>query len=144
MTGFLGGAYLWVKAAHLIFVIFWLASMFMLPRYLVYLHGDPQSAAKWAPRIATLRKIIMTPAMLMVWVLGIALALHIGLAGQGWLHAKLLIVFLFTGFHGWLVGLSRKMLSGKRPVSERGLRLLNEIPSLVVILVVILAVVKPF
>ncbi len=144
MTGFMGGAYLWVKAAHLIFVIFWMAGMFILPRYLVHLHGEPDRAAVWGERIGRLRKIIMTPSMLVVWVLGIALLLNIGMAGNGWLGPKLLIVLLFTGFHGYLAGLSRKMLAGARPVSEKALRLMNEIPSLVAIVVVILAVVKPF
>ncbi|MBV7255757.1 CopD family protein [Pacificimonas sp. WHA3] len=144
MTGFLGAAYLWVKAAHLIFVIFWMASMFILPRYLVHLHGEPELADRWGERIGRLRRVIMTPSMLIVWLLGIALIVNIGLVGNGWLHAKLLIVFLFSGFHGWLIGLSRKMLAGERPVSEKSLRLMNEIPSVVVISVVILAVVKPF
>ena len=143
MIGFLGGAYLWVKAAHLIFVIFWMAGMFMLPRQLVYLHGAPEAADLWASRIGRMRRIILTPSMLAVWLLGIALVLHIGLADQGWLHVKLLIVFAFSGYHGWLIGLSRKMLAGARPVSERRLRLANEIPSLVTIVVVTLAIVKP-
>ena len=144
MTGFLGGAYPWVKAAHLIFVIFWMAGMFMLPRQLVYLHGAPEAADLWTVRIGRLRRIILTPSMMSVWLLGIALVLHIGLVGQGWLHAKLLIVLAFSGYHGWLIGLSRKMLAGARPVSERGLRLANEIPGLVTVVVVALAVVKPF
>ncbi|MEO0500042.1 MAG: CopD family protein [Pseudomonadota bacterium] len=144
MTGWLGGAYLWIKAAHLIFVIFWMAAMFILPRYLVHLHGEPDRVEEWGARIGRLRRIIMTPSMLVVWILGIALALHIGFAGQGWLHAKILILLAFTGFHGWLLGLSRKMIAGARPVSEPRLRLLNEIPSVVTIAVVLLAVVKPF
>ncbi|MGB3723398.1 MAG: CopD family protein [Pacificimonas sp.] len=144
MLGYLGGGYLWVKAAHLIFVIFWMATLFILPRYLVHLHGEPDRIAAWDERIGKLRKIIMTPSMLLVWILGIALILNIGMVGNGWLGPKILIVLALTGFHGYLVVLSRKMLAGERPVSERGLRLMNEIPSLVTIVVVILAVVKPF
>lgn len=144
LTGFLGGSYLWVKAAHVIFVIFWMASMFIFPRYLVHLHGEPEQADRWGERIGRLKRVIMTPSMLIVWVLGIALIVNIGFAGNGWLHAKLLIVLAFTGFHGWLVGLSRRMLAGERPVAEKTLRLMNEIPSLVAIGAVILAVVKPF
>ncbi len=147
MIGWLGEYYLWVRAAHLIFVIFWMAGMFMLPRYLVYQHPTlPGSAedALWNARITRLRKIILNPSMIAVWLLGLALAFHIGFSGNGWLHAKIMIVFVFSGFHGWMVGQSRKMARGERPVSERRLRLLNEVPSLVAIIVVILAVAKPF
>ena len=79
---FLGNAYLWVKAAHLIFVIFWMAGMFMLPRYLVY-HQEavPGSAEAqfWIEREAKLRRIILTPSMILVWVFGLALAVNVGL-----------------------------------------------------------------
>ena len=145
--GWLGSAYLWVRAAHIVFVIFWMAGMFMLPRYLVYQHPTlPGSAeeALWSERIVRLRRIIVGPAMVMVWVLGLALAFNLGFAGNHWLWAKLAVVFLFSGFHGWLTGLSRKMAQGARPVTERRLRMLNELPSLVAIVVVVLAVVRPF
>ncbi|RZM34343.1 MAG: CopD family protein, partial [Sphingomonas sp.] len=90
----LGNAYLWVKAAHLIFVIFWMAGLFMLPRYLVYhqeaLAGSGGDAALWVEREAKIRTIILTPAMIVVWVLGLLLAANAGLfsggAGLGWLH----------------------------------------------------------
>ena len=95
----LAGAYLWIVAAHVIFVIFWMEGLFMLPRYLVYHQeglNDPAEAARWVERETKLRRIILTPAMVIVWVLGIALALNAGIAdgvpGLGWLHAKILIV----------------------------------------------------
>ena len=118
MSGFLGAAYDWVKAAHLIFVIFWMAGLFMLPRYLVYHQealaaGNAAEAASWIEREGKIRKIILTPAMIVVWVLGLALALNLGLAdgapGLGWLHLKLLLVFLLTGYHGWTVGYAKKL-----------------------------------
>ncbi|MFC3714429.1 CopD family protein [Sphingoaurantiacus capsulatus] len=147
LIGWLGGAYPWVKAAHLIFVIFWMAGMFMLPRFLVYhMAAAPGSAeeALWIERERRLLRIIIDPAMAIVWILGLALAFNIGFAGQGWLHAKLAIVFLFSGYHGWLAGLTKKFARGERPLAERTLRIANEVPSLVTIAVVILAVVKPF
>jgi protoporphyrinogen IX oxidase len=146
-VGWLGAAHLWVRAFHIIFVIFWMAGMFMLPRYLVYQHPTLPSSpeeALWTTRIARLRKIIVGPAMVMVWALGLALAFNLGFAGNGWLWVKLAIVFLFSGFHGWIVGVSKTMARGERPVSERGLRMLNELPSLVTIIVVLLAVLRPF
>jgi putative membrane protein len=147
VTGWLDGAYLWVRAAHLVFVIFWMAGMFMLPRYLVYQYPTaPGSAdeALWSERTRRLRRIIVGPSMLLVWLLGLALAFHIGFAGNGWLWAKIAVVFVFSGFHGSLVGLSKRMARGERPVAEKRLRIMNEVPSLVVIVVVLLAVTKPF
>jgi putative membrane protein len=147
MEGFLGTAYPWVKAAHLIFVIFWMAGLFMLPRFLVYqvatMPGSPEDLA-WTDRTQRLRKIILSPAMILVWLLGMALAIDIGAFSQGWFHAKLALVIGLSGYHGWAVGASRRIAGGHRPASDRALRLLNEIPSLATILIVILVIVKPF
>ena len=153
MSGFLGASYDWVKAAHLIFVIFWMAGLFMLPRYLVYHQealaaGNAAEAANWVEREGKIRHIILTPAMIVVWVLGIALALNLGLAdgapGLGWLHLKLLLVFLLTGYHGWTIGYAKKLAAGKPTLTGKQLRMLNEIPALAVTLIVVLVIVKPF
>ena len=151
MAGFLGATYDWIKAAHVIFVIFWMAGLFMLPRYLVYHQeglSDPADAARWVERENKLRAIILTPAMIVVWVLGVALALNAGIAdgvpGLGWLHAKLAIVFLLSGYHGWAVGYARKLARGQAGVSNKALRMMNEIPALATALIVILVIVKPF
>lgn len=147
MSGFLGTAYLWVKAFHVLFVIFWMAGLFILPRYLVHQAGEAPGSpedGKWVERIARLRRVILTPSLVIVWVLGLLLTANFGLAGAGWLHAKLLLVLLLTGYHGWMVGLSKKMATGGRPLSERAFRLWNEAPALFALLIVILAVVKPF
>ncbi len=153
MSGFLGASYDWVKAAHLIFVIFWMAGLFMLPRYLVYHQealaaGNAAEAASWIEREGKIRKIILTPAMIVVWVLGLALALNLGLAdgapGLGWLHLKLLLVFMLTGYHGWTVGYAKKLAAGKPTLTGKQLRMLNEIPALAVTLIVVLVIVKPF
>lgn len=151
MTGFLGTAYLWVKAAHIIFVIFWMAGMFMLPRYLVHhqegleIAGEPE---RWIRRENLLRRMILTPSMIVVWVLGLILAANVGLfdggPGLGWLHAKLLIVLLLSGYHGWAVGYAKKLANGRPTLSARSLRMVNELPAVAAALIVILAVVKPF
>jgi putative membrane protein len=150
-AGFLGVTYDWVKAAHLIFVIFWMAGLFMLPRYLVYHQeglGDAAEHARWTDRESKLRRIILTPAMVIVWVLGLLLALNAGIAdgvpGLGWLHAKIALVFLLSGYHGWAVGYSKKLARGRHSVSNRALRMLNEVPGIAVTLIVILVIVKPF
>jgi putative membrane protein len=153
MSGFLGSTYDWVKAAHLIFVIFWMAGLFMLPRYLVYHQealaaGNAGEAANWVEREGKIRHIILTPAMIVVWVLGIALALNLGLAdgapGLGWLHAKLLLVVLLSGYHGWAVGYAKKLAAGKPTLTGKQLRMLNEVPAVTVTLIVVLVIVKPF
>lgn len=151
MIGMLGAAYPWVKAAHLIFVIFWMAGLFMLPRFLVYHQeagiGSPE-AVRWIDREAKLRKIILTPALVLVWVLGVLLAANIGLfdgaAGLGWLHAKLVLVVLLSGYHGWAVGYSKKLARGVERLTGKQLRMLNEIPGIAVALIVILVIVRPF
>jgi protoporphyrinogen IX oxidase len=151
MIGMLGAAYPWVKAAHVIFVIFWMAGLFILPRYLVHHQealGDPVQATAWTEREAKLRRVILSPSLGVVWILGISLALNIGLAdgqpGLGWLHAKLLLVLLLSGYHGWAVGYSKKLAAGQGTLSSRHLRMINELPAIFVALIVILAVVRPF
>ncbi|TKD51925.1 CopD family protein [Sphingomonas baiyangensis] len=151
MIGFMGAAYLWAKAAHVIFVIFWMAGLFILPRYLVHhqeglaIPGEPE---RWLEREAKLRRMILTPSLVVVWVLGLALAANLGLfegqPGLGWLHAKLLLVVLLSGYHGWAVGYARKLARGKPTLAARQLRMINEIPAVAVTLIVILAIVKPF
>ncbi len=151
MVGWLGNAYLWVKAAHLIFVIFWMAGLFMLPRFLVY-HQEaaPASAeaAIWAEREHKLRSIILTPSLLIVWVLGLALSAQLGLfsgvSGLGWLHVKLLLVLGLTAYHGYISGYSKKLAKGVQSLTGRQLRLLNEVPGVSVALIVVLAIVQPF
>jgi putative membrane protein len=148
--GFLGSFYLWVKAAHVIFVIFWMAGLFLFPRYLVHHQealGTPE-APKWIEREALLRRMILTPSIGLVWVLGIALAINIGLlesgAGLGWLHAKLLLVLALSGFQGWLISYSKRLAKSEAGLGTRQLRMIGEIPALAVILIVILVIVRPF
>lgn len=122
-----------------------MAGLFMLPRYLVYWHpvaaGAPE-AALWDERCRRLRRIILSPAMTIVWVLGIALGFNLG--WPLWLWAKLAFVVLLTLYHHCWVVLSKRFAAGERPVSEKALRLQNEIPSLVTFAVAILVIVKPF
>ena len=143
--GRLGDAYAWVKAAHVIFVIFWMAGLFMLPRFLVYWSqvepGTPENDL-WAERCGRLKRIILNPGLIVVWVLGILLGFHLG--WPLWLWAKLVIVLGLSGFHGWMIGAARKFGAGERPYSEKTLRMVNEIPSLTTIAIVILVIVKPF
>jgi putative membrane protein len=143
--GWLGDSYLWVKSFHVIFVIFWMAGLFMLPRFLVYWHplpADSPDNALWAERCARLKRIILNPGLVIVWILGLMLGFHLG--WPLWLWAKLVFVLGLSGFHGWMLGAARKFAAGERPYSEKALRMANEIPSLVTIVVVVLVIVKPF
>lgn len=147
MQDVLSMIYLWLKAGHIIFMVFWLAGLFMLPRQMIYLHpASPESeeSALWAKRMGLLRKVILTPSIIVVWILGLLLAQTVHAWGEGWLHAKLLLVVVLSGFHGYLVAQSKKMAAGKRPLSEKRLRLLGEVPGILLALIVVLVVVKPF
>ena len=139
--------YFWLKAAHIIFVIFWMAGLFIAPRQLVYMHAAPAGSdeeALWAERGATLRRVILTPSLVVVWVLGLLLAVTIGAFDQGWFHAKLLLVVAMSAYHGWIVSRAKAMARGERPLTERQLRLWGEVPAVLVALIVILVIVKPF
>ena len=139
--------YAWLKAGHIIFVIFWIAGLFMLPRFYVY-HQEAAPGSDeekvWIEREHRLRNIIISPAMILVWVLGLSLAWVTDAWLQGWFVAKFAIVFALSGYHGWMVGYGRKLAKGERPVSGRALRLMNEVPGIAVVLIVVLVVVKPF
>jgi protoporphyrinogen IX oxidase len=150
MTGWLGGAYLWVKALHIVFVIFWMAGLFLLPRYLVHHQAalGTAEAAAWVEREALLKRMILTPSLIMVWLLGLALAANLGLfegqPGLGWLHAKLAVVLALSGYHGWALGYARRLKQGEARLAQRRLKLIGELPALAVLVIVMLAVVKPF
>ena len=139
--------YLWLKAGHIIFVIFWMAGLFMLPRFFVYHQeaapGSPEEAG-WVDRERKLLKIILTPSIIVVWVLGLALAWTLGAWTQGWLHAKIALVLLLSAYHGYLAGYHKKLARGERTLSGKQLRLFNEVPGIAAALIVILVVVKPF
>src|SRR6187399_2618372 len=139
--------YFWLKAGHIIFVIFWMAGLFMLPRLFVYhqeCEPDSPENAKWIERERKLLKIILMPSIVVVWVLGVLLAFSIGAWDQGWFHAKLALVIALSGYHGYLRSYARKLERGERSLSGRQLRLLNEVPGIAVALIVILVVIKPF
>ena len=139
--------YYWLKAGHLIFVIFWMAGLFMLPRFFVYHQeaaaGSPEDAA-WIERERRLLRIILTPSIVVVWLLGLLLAFSIDAWSQGWFHAKLLLVLALSGYHGWMVGYAKKLARGERPLEGRKLRLLNEVPGVAAALIVVLVIVRPF
>lgn len=140
--------YVWVKASHLIFVIAWMAGLLIYPRYKLHqLSSAPGEPLFETMRLASLRlrKIILTPALLIVWALGLTLlALNTALLSNGWMHAKLLLVVVLSGLHGYFISMGRKVDAADGSITSKRLKLLNEAPFVVMIVVVILAIVKPF
>jgi putative membrane protein len=139
--------YPWLKAFHIISVIAWMAGMLYLPRLFVY-HAaikpgsEPSETFKIMER--RLLKLIMTPAMIATWLFGIALVVQGGWFTAGWLHAKLALVFVLTAMHGLFSQWARDFQYDRNHRSPKFYRIANEIPTILLIVIVILAVVKPF
>lgn len=138
--------YLWIKALHVIAVISWMAGLLYLPRLLVYHSkvglGAQSETFKLMER--RLLRIIMTPAMLAAWMTGVFLAIDGNALLYGWLQAKLTLVLVMTGAHIHDAALVRAFAQDRNTHSERYFRIMNEIPTLLMIGIVILVVVKPF
>ena len=139
--------YEWLKAFHIIAVIAWMAGMLYLPRLFVYHSaadvGSMQSETFKVMERRLLRAI-MTPAMILTWVLGLWLAYQGGWFKAPWLHAKFLLVFLLSGVHGMLSLYVKDFAADKRRKTAKFYRIINEVPTVLMILIVILVVVKPF
>lgn len=145
--GFLGAAYLWMKAAHVTFVIFWIAGLFIVPRYYIHHQATTPGSAEdraWIEREDRARTIILTPAMVIVWALGLMLGVHLGIFGQAWFSAKLLLVVILTGYQGWITAYGRKLANGLRELDDKKLRIMNEVPGILTALIVVLVIVRPF
>lgn len=140
-------AYLWIKAFHIIAVIAWMAGMLYLPRLFVYhseavIGSDASETFKVMER--RLLRYIINPAMIVTWILGLWLAWKIFNFKGGWLHGKILLVLLLSGVHGYLSKNVRLFAQDKNTKSTKHWRIVNEIPTILMILIVILVVVKPF
>ena len=147
MQGTLSVIYYWLKAGHIIFMVFWMAGLFMLPRMFVYHQeaepGSPENA-RWIERERKLISIILNPSAAVVWVLGLSLAFTIDAFSQGWFWAKVGLVAGLTYYHVFMVQYAWRLERGGKRLSGKTLRLLNEVPGIAVALIVILVIVKPF
>ncbi|WP_149538942.1 protoporphyrinogen oxidase HemJ [Siccirubricoccus phaeus] len=142
-------AYPWVKALHLVSVIAWMAGLLYLPRLFVnHYRAAPDSpeAAMLEGMERRLLRAIMNPAMIAVWLLGLTLVLTPGVLDwrAGWWHTKLLCVLLMTGFHHHLSVSRKRLARGERRHSERYWRVANEVPTVLMVIIVIMVIVKPF
>jgi putative membrane protein len=138
--------YPWIKAFHVIAVISWMAGMLYLPRLFVY-HADAAPGSDKSETFKVMERrllqAIINPAMLVTWVLGLWMAWQLGFQG-GWLHAKLTAVLLLSGVHGYLSASVRRFAEDKNVKASRHWRIVNEVPTVLMIIIVILVVVKPF
>lgn len=142
-------AYPWVKALHIVSVIAWMAGLLYLPRLFVYHADAPGGSDKAAIFEIMERRLlrgIMNPAMIAVFLFGIALVLTPGLIdwSDGWIHAKLTLVALLTVYHHLLARWRKDFAAGRNARPARFFRMINEVPTLLMIGIVILVVVRPF
>ena len=134
--------YLWIKALHLIFVVAFMAGMLILPRYRLHQLGSSPGEPLFETMkdsSAKLRKIILAPSIILVWVFGITMALF----QEGWFHVNLLMVVILTGMHGYFISVGRKVDRGEA-LSVRRQKMLNELPFILLIIIVIMVIVRPF
>ena len=141
------GFYPLAKAIHILAVISWMAGMLYLPRLLVY-HADAEKGSVQSETFKVMERRllrgIINPAMIVTWVFGLWLAWKVFGFHGGWLHAKIGLVLLLSGVHGYLAGAVRKFAEDRNEKSAKHWRIVNEIPTLLMIASVILVVVKPF
>jgi putative membrane protein len=139
--------YLWIKALHVIAVISWMAGMLYLPRLFVY-HCEAQKGSIQSETFKIMErrllKAIITPAMIVTWILGLYLAWDGGWFAAGWLHAKLLLVVILSGVHGFLSKAVKDFAADRNVRPARFYRLINEVPTILMVVIVILVIVKPF
>ncbi len=140
--------YLWLKALHLIAVISWMAGLLYLPRLMIY-HCAAEKGSVQSETFKVMErrllKAIMTPAMIVTWMLGLILAFgYVGFAGNGWLHVKLALVVALTAAHGYQARWVRDFAEDRNTRPQRFYRIANEAPTLLMIAIVILVIVKPF
>jgi putative membrane protein len=140
-------AYLWVKAVHLIAVISWMAGMLYLPRLFVY-HCEAERGSELSEKFKIMERrllrAIINPAMIVTWVLGLWLAWQGRHFSSGWFHVKLAAVIVLSGVHGYLSASVRRFAEDANAVSARTWRIINEVPAVLMVIIVLMAVAKPF
>jgi putative membrane protein len=141
------GLYLWLKALHVIAAISWMAGMLYLPRLFVY-HCDAEPGSRQSETFKVMERrllrAIINPAMVATWVLGLWLAWDAGLFPARWLQAKLFLVLAMSAVHGLLVRYVRDFAFDRNRRSQKFFRVLNEVPTVLMIAIVVLVIVKPF
>jgi protoporphyrinogen IX oxidase len=141
------GLYEWIKALHVIAVISWMAGMLYLPRLFVY-HCEAEAGSKQSETFKVMErrllKAIINPAMIVTWLAGLYLVWAGHWYLSGWFHAKFLLVLLMSGVHGFFGRCVRAFAADFNPYSQKFYRIINEVPTVLMIAIVILVIVKPF
>ena len=143
----MGELFLWLKTLHILAVIAWMAAMLYLPRLMVYHAEAPAgSAASETFKVMERRLLrgIATPSMIATWVFGLWLAWEGGFFAAGWLHAKLMLVIVLSAIHGFLAGAVHRFAEDRNTRTPRFWRVVNEVPAVLLVLIVGLVVLKPF
>ena len=139
--------YNWIKALHIIAVISWMAGMLYLPRLFVYHCEAPAGSDKSETFKVMERRLlrgIINPAMIGTWAFGLWLAIAGGTYGDGWFQAKFALVLVLSGVHGFFVRCVADFAADRNARSQKFYRVINEVPTLLMILIVVLVVVRPF
>ena len=138
--------YDWIKAFHIIAVIAWMAGMLYLPRLFVY-HCEAEAGSKQSETFKVMErrllKAIINPAMIASWALGIWLVWWGGFYASGWLHWKVTLVLVLSALHGFYVRWVRDFAVDRNRHSQKFYRIINEVPTILMIGIVLLAVLKP-
>jgi protoporphyrinogen IX oxidase len=143
----MSNAYLWLKVLHILAVISWMAGMLYLPRLFVYHAESPQDSPQAKTFVlmeARLVRVILLPAMLVTWATGITLALKSGFFSAGWLHAKLALVIALSALHGYFAKVRKDFAEERNRRGSGFYRSLNEVPTVLMVGIVILVIFKPF
>jgi len=139
--------YEWIKALHIIAVISWMAGMLYLPRLFVY-HCEAEGGSKQSETFKLMErrllKAIINPAMIVTWLAGLFLAWSGHWFSSSWLHAKLALVIILSGVHGFFSRWVKDFAADRNTRSQKFYRVINEVPTVLMIFIVILVVVKPF
>ena len=139
--------YLWIKAFHITSVIAWMAGMLYLPRLFVY-HCEAEVGSKQSETFKVMErrllKAIINPAMMAAWIFGLWLIWLGGWEKSPWLWTKFALVMVLSGIHGWLVRLWRDFAFDRNRRSQKFYRIINEVPAVLMVLIVLLVVLKPF
>jgi protoporphyrinogen IX oxidase len=139
--------YEWIKALHVIAVISWMAGMLYLPRLFVY-HCEVEPGSRQSETFKTMERrllrAIINPAMIMTWLAGLYLVWAGHLYSAAWFHAKFLLVLILSGVHGFFARCVKDFAADRNSRSQKFYRIINEVPTILMILIVILVIVKPF
>jgi putative membrane protein len=139
--------YEWIKALHIVAVIAWMAGMLYLPRLFVY-HCEAKAGSSQSETFKLMErrllKVIINPAMIVTWLAGLYLAWSGHWLSAGWLHAKLALVLALSGVHGFFARWAKDFAADRNSRSQKFYRIINEVPTVLMIAIVILVVVKPF